>query len=103
MARVMKHDFYKDENETGWIPDVQLVKIEGDRTERRVWFLWRGTPQWLEMSTAYDGYWLISDTKYTDEFQEWLDEELDGYDSLESMFSTGIEDVLPETYSVVFI
>lgn len=98
----MIHDFYKDENETGWIPDVKMTKVEGDRTERRVWFLWRGKPQWLEMTTQYDGFWLISDTKYTDEFQEWLDENLDGYDSLESMFSTGLLDVIPDTYSVEF-
>jgi len=103
MARVVEHDFYKDENETGWIHDVKLVKVEGDRTERRVWFLWRGEPQWLEMTTADDGFWLIYNTKYTDEFQDWLDEELGGYDSLESMFSTGLDEVIPETYSVAFI
>lgn len=97
----MEHDFYKD-GDDGWIPDVKLTKVEGDRTERRVWFLWRGTPQWLEMSTAYDGYWLVTDTEYTDEFDEWLDENLDDYDSLESMFSTGIDDVISETYSIEF-
>jgi hypothetical protein len=97
----MEHDFYKDED-NGWIPDVKLTKVEGDRTERRVWFLWRGTPQWLEMTTETDGYWLVINTEYTDEFQEWLDEELDGYDSLESMFSTGLLELLPDTYSVEF-
>ena len=98
----MKHDFYADENETGWIPDVKMTKVEGDRTERRVWFLWQGKPQWLEMSTQYDGFWLVSDTKYTEDFEEWLDENLDDYDSLESMFSTGLLDVIPDTYSVEF-
>jgi hypothetical protein len=99
----MKHDFYADENETGWIPDVKMTKVEGDRVERRVWFLWRGTPQWLEMTTdSDDGYWWVHKTKYTDEFDAWLDENLDGYDSLESMFSSGLLDVIPETYSVEF-
>jgi hypothetical protein len=99
----MIHDFYKDENETGWIPDVKMTKVEGDFSERRVWFLWRGTPQWLEMTTnSDDGYWWIHKTEYTDEFQEWLYENLDGYDSLESMFSSGLVDVIPETYSVEF-
>ena len=98
----MKHDFYKDGND-GWIPDVKMTKVEGDFSERRVWFLWRGTPQWLEMTTdSDDGYWWIHKTKYTDEFQEWLYENLDGYDSLESMFSSGLVDVIPETYSIEF-
>ena len=98
----MTHDFYKDENETGWIPDVKMTKVEGDRTERRVWFLWRGKAQWLEMTTADDGFWLITNTEYTEDFEEWLDENLDDYDSLESMFSTGLLEIIPDTYSVEF-
>ena len=94
----MQHDFYKDDND--WIPDVQLLKVEGDRTERRVWFLWREKPQWLEMTTEQDGYWLVTDTKYTDEFYDWLEENIIDYDSLESMFSTGLLDLLPDTYSI---
>jgi hypothetical protein len=54
------------------------------------------------MTTADDGFWLITRTEYTENFEEWLDEELDGYDSLESMFSTGLLDILPDTYSVEF-
>lgn len=100
----IKHDFYPH-GKNEFIPDVKLVKVQGDYTERSVWFLWRGTEQWLKMSkdNEYgDNFWLVVDTKYTDDFQEFLDEELDGYDSLESMFSTGIDDVIPETYSVKF-
>lgn len=100
----VKHDFYADEP-NGWIPDVQLVKVQGDYTERFVWFLWRGTEQWLKMSkdNEYgDNFWLVVDTNYTETFDEWLDENLSGYDSLESMFSTGIEISIPETYLVEF-
>jgi hypothetical protein len=100
----MEHDFYPNGN-NGFIPDVKLVKVEGDYTERFVWFLWRETEQWLKMSkdNSYgDNFWLVVETTYTDKFQEFLDEELSGYDSLETMFSTGINEVLPETYSVEF-
>ena len=98
------HDFYKD-GDNGWIPDVKMIKVVGDRTDRQVWFSWRGKPQWLSMTTDNeygDGYWLVNDTEYTEDFEEWLDEELDGYDSLESMFSTGLLEVLPDTYNIEF-
>jgi hypothetical protein len=100
----IKHDFYPH-GENEFIPDVKLVKVEGNYTERSVWFLWRGTEQWLKMSkdNEYgDNFWLVVDTNYTNDFQEFLYEELGGYDSLETMFSTGIDDVIPETYSVEF-
>jgi len=100
----VKHDFYADEL-NGWIPDVKLVKVQGDYTDRFVWFLWRGTEQWLQMSRENeynDLSWLVVDTKYTDDFQEFLYDELGGYDSLESMFSTGLDAVIPEVYLVEF-
>jgi hypothetical protein len=74
---------------SNFIPDVVLTKTENDFPIKRVSFTWRGTSQWLEMSkdNAYnDGYWLITDTDYTEDFEAWLDENLEDYDSLESMF-----------------
>jgi hypothetical protein len=47
-----------------------------------------------------DGYWLITETTYTDEFQEWLDEYLDEYDSLEYMFDVG--NLIPASYHITF-
>jgi hypothetical protein len=100
----MKHDFYPD-GENEYIPDIKLIKIEGNDIERSVWFTWRETEQWLKLSRENeygDFSWLVVDTDYTDDFDEWLDEELEGYDSLESMFTTGVRDVIPEHYSVEF-
>jgi hypothetical protein len=51
-----------------------------------VWFTWRGTEQWLKMLLQQDGFWLIVDTDYTEEFEQYLDEHLENHDSLESMF-----------------
>lgn len=100
----LKHTFYPD-GENGYIPDVQLLKVTGNDRDRGVYFLWRGKEQWLAMSkdNAYeDGFWCVVKTDYTEEFDEWLDENLGGYDSLESMFSTGIGDIIPDDYSVEF-
>ena len=100
----VKHDFYP-EGDNEFIPDVKVVKVQGDYTERYVIFMWRGTEQWLKMSKDneyHDNCWLVVETKYTDEFEEWLDKNLEGYDSLESMFSTGLDVAIPETYLVEF-
>ena len=97
----MQHTFYGDENDS-WIPDVTLLKVEGDSSERKVWFLWRAESQWLEMTTEHDGDWLITETEYTEDFEQWLEDHLDEYDSLEMMFSSGLVDVIPETYEIEF-
>jgi hypothetical protein len=84
------HDFYAEPN--GWIPDVKLKKIAGDYQEIRAWFTWRGQDQWLKMSRDNhygDGYFLVVETDYTEEFYEWFTEgDGQGYDSLESMFES---------------
>lgn len=98
----MKYDFYKD-GPNGFIPDVKLVKIEGDERTRGVWFLWRGAEQWLEMSKDNyygDNSWLVTETSYTKDFENFLDEELEGYDSLESMFE--LSDIIPMQYEINF-
>lgn len=98
----MKHDFYPD-GENGYIPDVKLVKVEGNSRDRSIHFLWRGTKQWVAMSkdNSYnDGYWLVTETDYTEEFQEWLDDELSGYSSLESMFE--LSELITEQYKLEF-
>lgn len=97
-----KYDLYKNPD-TYFIPDVQLAKVEGNWRDRYVWFSWRGTEQALKMSRIndYDDLaWLIVDTNYTDDFTNWLDENLDEYDSLEAMFS--LEDLIPDEYRYKF-
>lgn len=98
----MKYDLYKNKD-NAFIPDVVITKVDGnwlgDSTGRRIWFEWRGTPQWCYM-TIDAGYWLIDETDYTDEFQEWLDENLDKYDSLEFMFD--LYDLFPSDYQIIF-
>jgi hypothetical protein len=87
---ITKHTFYPDVD-SAFIPDVELVSVSGDDRDMGVHFLWRGNKQWLAMSkdNPYgDNCWLVVETDYTEDFQEWLDEELSGYDSLESMFET---------------
>ena len=89
-TKITKHTFYPN-GENGFIPDVRLVSVSGDDRDMGVHFLWAGTRQWLAMSkdNPYgDNQWLVVKTDYTPEFQEWLDEELSGYDSLETMFGT---------------
>jgi hypothetical protein len=71
---------------SSFIPDVVLVKATTDDYFKRVWFTWRGTEQWLKMLLQQDGFWLIVDTDYTEEFEQYLDEHLEDHDSLESMF-----------------
>lgn len=99
----MEYDLYSPERNFSAIPDLKLVKITGDDRDRSIHFLWRDEPQWLAMSkdNEYgDNCWLVVKTDYTDEFQEFLDEELGGYDSLESTFE--LEDIIPLTYSIDF-
>lgn len=98
----MEYNLYKDDLDN-FIPDVELVKVEGDAITRRVWFLWRGTEQWLEMSkdNQYGDFsWVIVDNTYTDEFDEWLNDNLENYDSLEFMFD--LSDVIPTEYEITF-
>jgi hypothetical protein len=94
---------YSNRNDGGSIPDLVLTRIEGDwlgsNIGRSVWFKWRGTKQSCFMAVE-DGYWLITETTYTDEFQEWLDEYLDEYDSLEYMFDVG--NLIPASYDITF-
>lgn len=90
-------------NECCAIPDLVPTRIEGDwlgsNIGRSVWFKWRGTEQYCFMEVQ-DGYWLITETKYTDEFEEWLEDHLDEYDSLEYMFDVG--NLIPSSYDITF-
>ena len=100
----MEYDLYSPERNFSAIPDLKLVKISGDGRDRSIHFLWRGEAQWLAMSkdNPYDdNCWLVVKTDYTDEFQEYLDEELSGYDSLESTFE--LADLIPLDYELVFV
>jgi hypothetical protein len=87
----MTYDIYAVEN-NAFIPDVEVKIVdEYDEGKKSIWFFWRGKQQWLELSkdNSYnDGNWLITDTEYTPDFQEWLDENLENYDSLESLFGS---------------
>ncbi len=94
----MKYDLYAPEHNLSPVPDLQLVKVSGDNRDRSVHFLWRGTKQWLAMSKDNyydDDGWLVVKTDYTEEFQEFLNEELDDYDSLELTFE--LADLFPIT------
>jgi hypothetical protein len=83
----MTYDIYATPN-NAFIPDVEIKSVEdyADNQKRSVAFLWQGTKQWLELTIQDDGFYLITDTEYTDEFESWLDENLENYDSLESLF-----------------
>jgi hypothetical protein len=82
----MTYDIYAVEN-NAFIPDVEVKIVdEYDEGKKSIWFFWRGKQQWVEMTIQDDGFYLITDNEYTDEFQSWLDENLENYDSLESMF-----------------
>ena len=100
----MKYDLYSPDLNLSPIPDLKLVMVAGDDRDRSVHFLWRGEAQWLAMSkdNQYeDNCWLVVNTDYTDEFQEYLDEELSGYDSLESTFE--LSDLTPFDYELHFV
>ena len=95
----MKYDLYANEDNS-FIPDVVITKVEGTWLEnagRQIWFEWRETQQWCQMEID-EGYWLITETKYTPELEEWLDENLDKYDSLEFMFD--LNDLVPNHYKI---
>ena len=99
----MKYDLYAPERNFVAIPDLELVKVSGDDKDRSVHFLWRGTKQWLAMSRDNhygDNCWLVVKTDYTEEFQEFLDEELGGYDSLEDTFE--LSDLINTNYTIDF-
>jgi hypothetical protein len=100
---IFHHTFYPD-GENNFIPGIELVKVSGNFIDKSVWFLWQGTEQFAFMSkdNEYgDFHWLIKDTEYTDKFQEFLDDELGGYDSLETMFSS-LDKRIPENYELTF-
>lgn len=99
----MNYDLYAPERNFTAIPDLKLVKITGDDRDRSIHFLWRGEAQWLAMSKDNphgDNFWLVVKTDYTEDFEAWLDENLDGYDSLESTFE--LSDIIPTDYSIEF-
>ena len=99
----IEYDLYAPERRFSAIPDLKLVKVSGDDRDRSIHFLWRGTKQWLAMSKDNyygDGYWLVVKTDYTDDFQDFLDEELGGYDSLESTFE--LSDLFPTQVALEF-
>jgi len=48
-----------------------------------------------------DNCWLVVKTDYTEDFQAFLDEELSGYDSLESTFE--LSDLIPFDYELHFV
>lgn len=79
-------DPYTDER-NGYIPGVVVSGFAGDDKFRQVWFSWNGYNQNLTMEIQADGHWLITDTVFTENFDLWLDENLQDYDSLESMFA----------------
>jgi hypothetical protein len=82
----MTYDIYSVPN-NAFIPDVEVKIVdEYDEGKKNIWFFWRGKQQWVEMTIQDDGFYLITDNEYTDEFQSWLDENLENHDSLESMF-----------------
>ena len=82
----MTYDIYATPN-NAFIPDVEVrIVDEYDEGKKSIWFFWRGKQQWVEMTIQDDGFYLITDNEYTDEFQSWLDENLENHDSLESMF-----------------
>ena len=82
----MTYDIYATPN-NAFIPDVEVKIVdEYDEGKKSIWFFWRGVKQWVEMTIQDDGFYLITDSEYTDEFQSWLDENLENHDSLESMF-----------------
>jgi len=100
---ISNHTFYPD-GENCYLPDIELVKVSGDFTDRSVWFLWRGIEQFAFMTkdNEYGDYcWLVTRTEYTDEFQEEIDTYLDGYDSLETMFDS-LDEFIPENYELTF-
>ncbi len=78
-------DIYSSTNNS-FIPFVVVTKVKTDMYTKRVWFTWRGAEQWLQMEIQGDGHWLVVGAVYTSEFDEYLDENLENYDSLESMF-----------------
>lgn len=80
---------YKDTQ----FPDIKLGKIIADTDRMSVWFSWRDAPQWCYMEKETDGHFLIWQTNYTDTFQDWLDENLHEYDSLEATFTNELEKV----------
>lgn len=77
---------------SSFIPDTTIEKTitsfsnERNSIIRKVLFTWRNTAQSAVMEIQGDKHWLIVETDYTDEFDNWLDENLEDYDSLESMF-----------------
>jgi hypothetical protein len=99
---ITNHTFYPN-GESAFIPDVELVSVSGDDRDMRVHFLWRGTKQWLAMSKDneyMDNSWLVTETDYTEDFEEFLEDELSSYDSLEVMFGT--MEILPDpNYNIV--
>lgn len=69
------------------VPEIKITKIENlDRITRSVWFEWRGVPQFAQMTWETNGGWIIVSTNYTAEFGEWLDKNINDYDSLETLF-----------------
>jgi hypothetical protein len=99
---ITNHTFYAD-GENSFIPDIELVKVSGNFTDRSVWFLWRKAEQFVFMTkdNEYDdSFWLITDTEYTKDFQDFLDEKLEDYDSLEAMFDS--YEFITENYKLTF-
>jgi len=100
---ITNHTFYPD-GENNFLPGIELVKVSGNFEDRSIWFIWQGIEQFAFMTkdNEYGDYqWLITRTEYTDEFQEFLDNELDGYDSLETMFDS-LDEFIPENYELTF-
>jgi hypothetical protein len=95
------YDIYSPKN-NAFIPDVVLNKFEDAGKARFVSFAWRGLDQWFKMEIQADGHYLITDTHYTEDFQVWLDENLEDYDSLESMFGS-VPKTTKQVYFVVSV
>lgn len=75
-----------------FVPEIVITKTENpDRITKSVWFEWRGVSQFAEMTWESNGGWLITQTNYSEAFSEWLDENLNDFDSLESLFGVEVE------------
>lgn len=69
------------------VPNITITRTESENPiSKSVWFEWQGVPQFAQLTWETNGGWLIVSTNYTAEFDEWLDENLDDYDSLETLF-----------------
>jgi hypothetical protein len=69
------------------VPNITITRTESENPiSKSVWFEWRGVPQFAQLTWETNGGWLIVRENYTADFDEWLGENLNDYDSLETLF-----------------